>query len=290
MAAPKRWYVKSDTRITGPFPTALITRDIVLGRLRDGDCLSPDGAAWYPYSRFAEFKTARPAAPGSAEFARYDEREGDRRRDGRARSPDSDRREDRSDRRRFEGDGILTRRANARIVWQSLANRKPRTVATWLTLACACAAALYLAVNLTPRPQRHADCSAVAQPRVNWMSCGHEQANLRQVDLSGARMKNAKFTASDLAGATLVRADFAYADLAGANLKLANLELARLVGVNLRGADLTHANLQAADLQYADLRQAELSGAELRGARLGNAIWVDGRTCGRDSVGRCAIR
>ncbi|BDA87008.1 hypothetical protein Sa4125_45500 [Aureimonas sp. SA4125] len=120
------------------------------------------------------------------------------------------------------------------------------------------------------------ECTAAAEPAIDWSAC-----NRTNLVLSGA----------DLAGAHLVGTDFSLSDLREAQLSSANLEKAKLVRVLLVGAvadkasftrvegyrtDFTGASakgasFQAAELQRADFTDAALSGASFEKAELGRA-------------------
>ena len=86
----------------------------------------------------------------------------------------------------------------------------------------------------------------------------------------------------DLSGAILARADFTAADLANANLEGARLYRAKLPNANLEGADLTNARLTRADLSNtrlvgvnfagASFKDTDITGADLRGAQLAGAL------------------
>lgn len=290
MAMRASWYLERDGRVSGPFPTAQIKRDIVLGRIREPARLSADAQTWHALAEIPVFAHVRAATPGSPEFARVDERQDERRRDGVGDATRGAAVRGAHDRRREEPGAIRKRRAKSRAVWQSLAEPRPRNVMAWLVVAAASAVVLFLGVNLTPPLPSPVNCAKTAAPHVNWTACRRVRSDLRQADLRGAQLKNADLSASDLAGANLVEADAAYANLRSANLTLANLGHARLVGANLGEASLNHANLRAADLQYADLRNARIEGALFDGARLSNAIWVNGKTCANGSVGVCRAR
>ena len=84
------------------------------------------------------------------------------------------------------------------------------------------------------------------------------------------------------------------------NLKNADLSSAKLVGASFYGADLTGANLQGADLTNANLWQADLTnanlgGVNLNGANLGGskgadlvtAVTNDKTTCPDGNAGPC---
>ena len=95
-------------------------------------------------------------------------------------------------------------------------------------------------------------------------------ADLRGADLHDAKLQYAKLQGADLRdaklqGAKLQCADLRDAKLQGAKLRDADLRGAKLRGAYLRDADLWGAKLQGAYLQGADLRDADLRGAYLRG-------------------------
>ena len=143
-----------------------------------------------------------------------------------------------------------------------------------------------------------ADCSDVAAPEVYWRRCVHDAQNLRDVDLSGATLRDGSFKRTDLSGADLSGADarrakFVSAILHGtqfddANLALADMTKAELQGASLRNADLTRARMFRADLCGADLTGARLDGTDLLNADLSEAVWIDGVTiCAQGSLGQC---
>ncbi len=143
-----------------------------------------------------------------------------------------------------------------------------------------------------------AACTDPARPEVDWNRCYHDGRNLGTVDLTGAKLRGARFNRANLEdsdlsktdgrrakfvsavltgvqfdNANLTEADFTKADLSGASFKDANLRSARLFRAILKDADFTGARLQAADLLNADLS----------GAR-----WTDGETvCAEGSISQC---
>jgi uncharacterized protein YjbI with pentapeptide repeats len=113
------------------------------------------------------------------------------------------------------------------------------------------------------------------------------EADLSEVNLSGADLSEAILGRANLSGADLSRADLngatlIRATLARANLKGANLSGAKLNGAIFIGANLSRANLSGATLNYATLGSADLSGANLRGASLSGANLEYANLCGAD--------
>jgi uncharacterized protein YjbI with pentapeptide repeats len=129
-------------------------------------------------------------------------------------------------------------------------------------------------------------------------NCGDfsDYADLRRIDLSGARLRNANFrfaklegvsfTGSELQSAFLHRALLQGASLNGAQLQGSSLDFAQLQGASLvnaqlqgvsldfaqlQGASLDVAQLQGASLNYAQLQGASLFRAQLQGASLDDA-------------------
>lgn len=54
MKSKQLWYTRRDREIRGPFPAGLITRYILLGRIRHTDELSVDQVSWEQVSELAE--------------------------------------------------------------------------------------------------------------------------------------------------------------------------------------------------------------------------------------------
>ncbi len=93
-------------------------------------------------------------------------------------------------------------------------------------------------------------------------------ANLREVHLEGADLRNSVLKRVDFRKANLQNAVMGHvilekADLSGANLQKADLEEANLEKANLRSANLRETKLTMANLQEADLNWANLQGATL---------------------------
>jgi hypothetical protein len=105
------------------------------------------------------------------------------------------------------------------------------------------------------------------------------KADLKQVFIPWASLKEVNLPEADLCGAQLWEVNLNKADLCGAKLKGADLGAANLSRAKLskftpsgviliEGADLSDARLSDANLSGADLRGADLRGANLRGADL----------------------
>jgi uncharacterized protein YjbI with pentapeptide repeats len=102
-------------------------------------------------------------------------------------------------------------------------------------------------------------------------------ADLRRVDLTGARMSGAILSETDFQGASLDGAwlqdtSFRAADLQDASLGKAHLQLAYLQAARLQRAFLWNAELQGATLDDAQLQRAYLGEAQLQGASLNSTL------------------
>jgi hypothetical protein len=93
-----------------------------------------------------------------------------------------------------------------------------------------------------------------------WENRKKGRANLRDIDLSGAKASDAYWAKVDF-----FRADFYQADVTEASFKGASLYGAQLRETDLRDAVLIEANCTKANFKLADLRGADLTRAKLRG-------------------------
>jgi uncharacterized protein YjbI with pentapeptide repeats len=98
------------------------------------------------------------------------------------------------------------------------------------------------------------------------------EANLSGVYLHDADLSGAILSGADLSGAELGRTHFNGADLGEVRLSGAHLSGAHLNGANLISADLSGAYLGGTNLSGADLDETNLSGADLSGANFSNAL------------------
>ncbi len=285
MTTSRLWFVRRGGQQRGPFPAALIERNIALGRILADDELSHDGEAWCHASTYPDFETIKNPATG---LRRHDERQRDRRLVPTVSAACEERRAE--ERRRPEDPDEVARRAQAFSVWQGLTSA--RTPARLLTLfAPAMAVVLFgVAWYFDPSTEPHETvCVAAPSPGVRWSDCDFQARALSGLDLTNAQISGAKLGRADLAGSKLVGARLRYTDLAAANLRGTDLRRADLTGANLREADLSDADLRGADLRFADLTGAKLVEAALASATLGDALWTTGDICLRKSVGTCLI-
>lgn len=286
----KFWYTRRAGKVRGPFPAALISRYLLLGRLQETDELSHDQRHWQPVHAYPEL---------IPEIMRHVVTPGDRERllrarlyeDERAATENDDNAEAsrQPDRRAPEPEVFRQHRARRRRLLQSteaLSRFSPHVLVTGLLVLIA-ALFVYAWQHPAPTLTSDRDCRAPAAPNVNWSSCTLSGIQAAGVDLRQANLSNADLRNANLRGSLLARADLSYAVLTAADLRDSDLRGARMKGVSLRGAALSRGRLDGADLSYANLRGADAAQAAFVGADLSKAIWMDGRICAPRSIGRC---
>jgi hypothetical protein len=282
------WYVRRGDEVRGPFPAGLVSRYVLLGRIRLSDEVSHDREEWFAVSQVRELV---PDVMLEA-AAHADDEEAQRRLDAARRWAD--------ERRSPDGSTVTGDRRGAtdelRGYREMIAEREageapaPRKTVQYLIVAAVVALIVAIPFLLPSGPDTgEPQCNAPAAPGVNWSNCGLEGSQLADVDLSRAALRNVQLARSVLRAANLSGADIAYGDLSYSIMRGANLQGANLLGTDLRGVDLSRADLKNANLSYADLTDAHLDGADLTGARLGHAVWGEDLYCMPDSVGHCRL-
>lgn len=284
------WYVRRAGTVRGPFPPGQISREILLGRIRDEDELSRDREVWRP---LAELPQLQPPVLRHAETPegrqqllmarlREDERLHDRRGPGFA--PEGTNRRH-GDRRNVESFDVVAHSERAADSGEERNLLLPVAVILIVVLVLA----MYF-IWYQPRPSAASpNCQSAPIPGVNWSGCALSGRNLRRAPLGGAQLGSSTLVGANLREANLASADLGSANLDAADARDANLQAASLKGATLRHTLLAGADLRDADLTYADLQGADLGDAQLQGARLDHAIWTDGRVCAAESVGECRV-
>lgn len=146
-------------------------------------------------------------------------------------------------------------------------------------------------------PDVHPELRSADLRRMDLSGARLGRAGLMRADLVEARLRQADLRGANLIGAYLNEADLSGADLTEANLGRADLHEANLAGVNLSGASLDEADLIGANLSWANLRGANLRQAKVRWTVFANvdlsdvegleSVWQDGpSTIGIDTVYR----
>ncbi|MFW5969657.1 MAG: pentapeptide repeat-containing protein [Halofilum sp. (in: g-proteobacteria)] len=262
------WYVRRSTTVQGPYSASVIRRYLLLGRLRLSDRVSADGRGWTPLTQRPEL------IPDEMRDLDTDE--------GRARFEAARRA---VDERRLDRDESTPPPPPAGPV-----RRRRGSIMALAGLA----AVVIVLVGIgwyrefDDGLMQRADCTAPAAAGVVWSGCVKDGMTLASGStLTELRALNASLRQARMPGVDLSEARLDYADLTEAGLRDADLSGAVLRGATLNGADLSGADLSDADLRNVDLRDARIEGAVFDGALLGNALWVDGRSCAPDAVDVC---
>lgn len=143
-----------------------------------------------------------------------------------------------------------------------------------------------------------AGCTDPARPAVDWYRCYMDSRSFKEVDLSGARLREARFNRGNLSGSDLTlvdgrRAKFIHTELVEtkfdrALLREADFTNAILTGSSFKNADLSRTRFFRANLRDVDFTGAQLDGADFLKADLSGARWVDGTyLCSEGSIGQC---
>lgn len=288
-----KWYSRVKGKTAGPFPTGLLRRYVLIGRLSKDDEVSVDKSEWLKVADVPDLIPDLLNSDPDDEFAHErlkaarrwaDERlQLDRRSD----SDDPSHRRRGSDRRSDELEDVLRHRGSLRA--RQLGDEYKSTITGWLFLIAAVLAigyGGYYAYQHQPE-EVLVDCNAAPGPNVNWANCPMQGRQLQQVTMSDSIMRNTNFSSAQLQQAVMIDSDLAYANLSLATLIKTDLSRSSLLGANLRGANLSGAILKEADLSFANLTSATITGADLTGTSLHKAIWIDGTQCAAGSVGSC---
>jgi hypothetical protein len=284
------WFVRSNNKVIGPFPTGQIQQAILLGRISTQAEVSQDKEEWKPLRQCPQLIPELLKGDTNDEHVRErlaaarrwaDERRNERR------SGDDDPSRKGPGRRHQESYQTLDYRDHREAVTQSLRPDRERAVLVMLFVVLMLSAGVYAAFRWVPQQTAGSQCDAAAVPGVNWSQCNKTGLQLLNADLSNALLNSANFQGANLFGDKFHKADLSYADLRSSNLSFTEFQQALLKGANLRAADLTKANLSGADLSYADLRGTKLADTDYTKVDFSHAIWVDGRTCLAMSIGVC---
>jgi uncharacterized protein YjbI with pentapeptide repeats len=287
----RHWFVRRNGEVKGPFLSAQITRNILLGRLHFDDELSPDQQSWQQVAQHRELypdvMQETPIDDNKLSLAKIqaDERISEQRREKEDMA--QERRRTR-ERRGTESEAMLIHREHRKGTNDLYRNKlnHPKLPAFSIIFSVI-VIVLFGFVLKTEKQSAIVDCSLPANKGVNWSNCNFIKLNIENQNLESSILTDAILNESNLLGVNLTDSDMAYAEIRASDLSYANLERARLIGTNLEKTDLRYANLKDADLSYANLSGARLAGANTINTRFENTIWTDGHVCKKGSIGSC---
>lgn len=315
MHSRQLWYTRRGHKIRGPFPSALITRYLLLGRVTETDEISIDQINWIPVSDVPELIPEElkadmndPVMRERLIMAKYreDERQyGDRR--AHQDDTEKDQRAGRDRRRREPAEVIQHRAVRTEVLKAGRTNKETSTKRIIFLLLSIVVITVMVLIYKPESKTVVLNCDSTPGPHSIWNNCNLEGVILSQLDLSESKIRNANLIGAKINNTLLKGSDLAYTNLATAQLIDSDLHQAIMLGTVLRNADLSRTNLANANLSYAvleganlsdvslkqaDLRFADLTGAnvtrtDFSGADLTNAVWVDKSICASGSIGQC---
>lgn len=282
------WYLRDHGVVSGPFPSSIIINHLILGRLCLQDEISNNKVTWQRIIEFDELHPKLEDEKNKDRLKRHlDERTGlDRRQVNEETTEKGQARK--QDRRLAEPENLVQRRQLHTLLMKKFRTKKtsfagPLTILFSTLVIITILAILFPSLLPVPLP----NCSAPAEPSVNWSNCLKPNLDVSNQDLSNAQMRNSQLTNSNFMNATLEQVDFAYSNLNSSNFSYANLQSTVLIGADLTGSDLSNSDLSNADLSYADLSDANLGGSTMNNTRFDHAIWINGQKCAEGSNGQC---
>src|SRR3569623_1646912 len=220
MAGLNVWYVRRGDEVKGPYPSGLITRYVLLGRVRANDEVSIDGATWGLISDHPDLIPSvmkdPNAAPQRLEAARRwaDARDGERRSAAGASETAAGEQRQRRERRAPEIPVFV----DYRVSRSTRAAEHAESARQWRGLLGIVAVtvgvvAVILYFYKPPPPEQLVDCSAEPAPSVNWSDCVLTGVNLAGADLTGAKLYSANMTGANFRGAHLAGGNLSYSPL-----------------------------------------------------------------------------
>ena len=267
------WYIRRKGKIKGPFPTGLISKQILLGRVHPSDMLSQDKQTWRKASSIRE---VMPEVLKYRNEDNYKERLRAARRWA----------DERGEVREVDGDGKeLVYHPRKKITHLRI---KTASMLGMVSFFAIVAAIIYAMFVFTPdKPLDIIDCNATGEDGSVFDGCHLQRRDFSRLSLKNSSFKNALLQSSRFAETDARESHFDYANLSLSDLSHADFSHASLKAADLRGADLRGTDFSGADLSYADLTHAKGRGIKLSGAKLDSTIWFDGKICAKQSIGRC---
>lgn len=286
------WYVRRSGRVTGPFLSGHIQRELLLGHFRSSDQVSHDQHTWTALGSHPELvpkilkaDSDDPLVRDRLAAARRWADDGDQP-SGSLLSEQSDYDAEHPDFNHAGGSHDAHAALEEKLI-QTRHDRWRNNIISLLILSVIAAAMYFYFSGTEPVSDEPVDCSILPVQGIDLSNCFLQGVSYAGMDISDAKLNNANLIGADLRGTRLNGSDLSYSVLSLAVAQGARLHGARMVGADFNGANLRDTDFSDADLSYANLYSADISGADLTGAKLDQAVWIDGRVCKGGSVGTC---
>ncbi len=283
MSQINNWFIRrKNGPAKGPFPSGQIEQYLLLGRFIISDEVSLDKVEWKKISSIPHL------IPEILISAKYDEtaqqklaskkRWADERRGLNTVQPDEERRNAKSkEPNRYDILGNATEKSKlSNSYWQIL-----------LVIVIVGTIAFFSFQFMPDNVVSVANCGANPQPKTNWTHCQKVGVRLNKVDMTSALLNSAVLTGAVISNVNFSNANFSYTEMSLSKLNNVNYSNATLIGTIIQNSDLSNVSFVNGDLQYINLTGSRLHNINFSGANLSNAIWVDGRKCAKNSIGKC---
>ena len=108
-----------------------------------------------------------------------------------------------------------------------------------------------------------------------------------QVNFDKSIMMSSNLSFGTFPESSFIRANLYESILVGANFEKANFTGANLTRADFMGSTLIETNFQNSNLMEANFTSSNITNANFDGANLIGAQWINGETCGPNSIGVC---
>ncbi|VAW93006.1 hypothetical protein MNBD_GAMMA22-575 [hydrothermal vent metagenome] len=277
------WFIRrKDGPIKGPFPSGQIEQYLLLGRFVISDEVSMNKVEWKKISSIPHL------IPEILISAKYDEtaqqklaskkRWADERRGLEAEKPDKE--------RRNVGNKEFNRFDKTEYTEK---NKKLFTAYSQIFLVIIFVSVIafvsfqYMPDNIVSV----ANCGSKPQAKVNWTHCQKVGVQLKELNMTGAMLNSASIIGAVITNVNFSNANFSYTEMSLSKLTNIKFSNATLIGTIIQNSDLVSVDFSNSNLQYINFTGSRLRDINFSGANLSNAIWIDGRKCAKNSIGKC---
>ena len=204
------WYVRSQNKVSGPFPGGQIQQSILLGRVSLSDLVSTDREEWTVIRQCPELipdvLKGDPGDENRKERIKAAKRWADERRGERREEDDPERLG--AGRRTEESHTTAEYRQQRETVASAIRPRHDKSILGLIVVVLLIIGGVIAAFKLPPPVREDAQCNSPAKPNVNWMHCqltGMQSinSNLNEAQLSSANLESANLLGSNLQNADL---------------------------------------------------------------------------------------
>lgn len=285
------WYIRKKGRISGPFPAGQLSQLLIVGRLTVDDEVSHDKDDWLVISDVPELipdVLNDTNETGQSERLAAARRWADERREERRVENLKVPERQSSGRRNRETGEEVEYRHRRESIYKSFREKPRRAFMALFVFVSVVTSLIVGSFNYSPLVLiDEPDCNALPGKGVNWRNCNKSQLLAIRADISEANLHSTILRGANMFASNFTQSRMDYSILGGGNFSYAVFKKANLKGASFKNADLRFADFSAANLTYVDFTNATIGNADFTNADLSHAIWVNGKTCLANSLGRC---